>query len=73
MNHISATLTRCRHGQPLIVLTSEPFNGLEIRPKGLRELAQRLAALADTATRLPLCGKHFKPTRITIGKDGAAI
>ena len=68
MNPISATLTRCRHGQPLVELTSEPFNGLEIRPKDLRHMAQQLLALTETATRLPTGGKHFAPTRVVLGE-----
>lgn len=63
----TATLTRCRHGQPLVVLESAPFNGLEIRPGDLRALAQRLAALADMAAKLPTGGKHFRPTKVQLG------
>lgn len=63
---IQATLTRCRHGQALVVLNSQPFNGLEIRPGELRELAQRLAAIADMAARLPLGGKHWQPTVVQV-------
>lgn len=58
---IQAMLTRCRHGQALVVLDSEPFNGLEIRPHELRRMAQRLARLAAMAARLPTSGKHFHP------------
>lgn len=68
---INATVTRCRHGQPLIVLDDGPFNGLEIRPHELRQLAQHLAALAEMASRLPTGGKHFRPTRVVIGEEGA--
>ncbi len=64
---IHATLTRCRHGQPLVVLNSEPFNGMEIRPHDLRRLAQHLAALADMANKLPLSGKYFRPTKVQMG------
>ena len=64
---INATLTRCRHGQPLVVLDSEPFNGMEIRPNDLRRLAQHLTALADMAARLPTGGKHFRPTKVNFG------
>ena len=66
---IHATLTRCRHGQPLVVLDSEPFNGMEIRPHDLRRLAQRLTALADMAARLPIGGKHFRPTTVNFGDN----
>ena len=67
---INATVTRCRHGQPLIVLDDSPFNGLEIRPQELRTLAQNLNALAEMAARLPTGGKRFRPTRVVIGGDG---
>lgn len=67
---ISATLTRCRHGQALIVLEDRPFNGLEIRPHELRQLASELTALAEMAARLPTGGKHFRPTRVVIGEKG---
>jgi len=66
---INATLTRCRHGQPLVVLDSEPFNGMEIRPHDLRRLAQQLTALADMAARLPTGGKHFRPTKVNFGES----
>lgn len=61
---IKATLTRCRHGQALVVLEGQPFNGLEIRPGALREMAQQLNALADMAARLPTGGKHWRPTQV---------
>ncbi|MDP3614861.1 MAG: hypothetical protein Q8R98_23720 [Rubrivivax sp.] len=64
---IKATVTRCRHGQALIVLEGRPFNGLEIRPGALREMAQQLNALADMAARLPTGGKHWRPTEVLIG------
>ena len=66
---IHATVTRCRHGQPLIVLDDSPFNGLEIRPHELRLLAQNLNALAEMAARLPTGGKRFRPTRVAIGEE----
>lgn len=66
---IHATVTRCRHGQPLVVLDGSPFNGLEIRPQELRLLAQNLNALAEMAVRLPTGGKHFRPTRVAIGEE----
>lgn len=65
--NIAATLTRCRHNQPLVVLDSQPFNGLEITPQALRHMAQQLSALADMATKLPTGGKHWKPTRVEVG------
>lgn len=66
---IVATLTRCRHGQALVQLESTPFNGLEIRPADLRLMAQHLAAIADMANRLPMGGKHWKPSRVEIGSE----
>jgi hypothetical protein len=65
---INATVTRCRYGQALIVLDGGPFNGTEIRPHDLRQLAQQLTALAEMASRLPVGGKHFHPTRVVIEK-----
>ena len=70
---IQATLTRCRDNQPLVVLDSEPFNGLEIRPHDLRRLAQQLAALADMAARLPTGGKHYRPTKVQMGGDHGEV
>ena len=66
---ITATLTRCRHGKPLVQIDSAPFNGMEIRPAELRRLAQQLIATADMADRLPLGEKHWKPTRVEIGEE----
>ena len=63
---LTALLTRCQYGQALIVLESEPFNGLEIRPHDLQRLAERLLALAVTTARLPAGGKHYRPTRLTL-------
>lgn len=64
---ITATITRCRHGQALVVLDSRPFNGLEIRPGDLRQMAQQLNAIADMAAKLPTGGKHYRPTRVEVG------
>lgn len=64
--NIAATLTRCRHNQPLVVLDGQPFNGLEITPQALRHMAQQLNALADMAAKLPTGGKHFKTTKVTM-------
>lgn len=47
-------------------LTSHPFNGLELRPGELRQMAQQLSALADMAARLPTGGKHWKPTKVKV-------
>lgn len=67
---ISATLTRCRDNQPLVVVNSAPFNGLEIRPNELRQMAQQLTALADMASRLPTGGKHWRPTHVRLVAEG---
>lgn len=64
---IAATITRDRHGQALVVLDSEPFNGMEVRPADLRTMALHLIALADMANKLPTGGKHFRPTTLRIG------
>lgn len=64
---ITAILTRCRHGQPLVQIDSQPFNGLEATPVELRALAQHLLTLADMATKTPTGGKHWTPTRVQIG------
>ena len=66
---VTATLTRRRHGAALVELTSQPFNGMQIRPSALREMAQRLTAIADMAAKLPTGGKHFKPTTVVVGKE----
>lgn len=73
MTHpLKATLTRCRHGQALVVLESEPFNGLEIRPGQLRALAQQLTAIADMAARLPTGGKHWQATQVSFDANELA-
>lgn len=66
---IQSTLTRCRHGQPLVVLDSEPFNGMEIRPVDLLRLAQQLTVLAGMASQLPTGGKHWHPTKVRMGDE----
>ena len=68
MTAIKATLTRSQHGQPLIVLQERPFNGLEITPGELRVLAQRLLAIADMSAKLPMSGKHWRATLVTVGE-----
>jgi len=72
MQTIAATLTRCRHGQALVVLESRPFNGVELRPGDLRQLAQQLNAIADMAARLPTGGKHWRATRVELGAEPTA-
>lgn len=69
---LSATLTRCRHGQALVTLDSEPFNGLELRPPELRALAQQLLALADLSDRMPTGGKHWRATRVQMSAAAPA-
>lgn len=63
---LCATLTKDRHGQPLVVLDGRPFNGLDIYPTDLRRMAQQLNALADMAAKLPTSGKHFRPTKVVM-------
>lgn len=46
---VNALITRCRHGQALIVLQGLPLNGVQIRPNQLDRLAQNLAAVAALA------------------------
>lgn len=70
VSQIHATVTRCRDGQALVVLDSEPFNGMEVRPHDLRRLAENMTALAEMANRLPMGGKHWKPTTVQIGRSG---
>ena len=64
---IAATITRDRHGQPLLTLNGGPFHDTELSPHGLRLLAQQLMALAEMAQRLPIGGKHYRPTTVHIG------
>lgn len=68
---IAATLTRCRHGQPLVVLDSQPFNGMESRPAELRRMAQQLTDLADMADRLPVNRKHFQSVKVEMQTDAS--
>jgi hypothetical protein len=63
---IAATITRDRHGQPLIILDGQPFNGVECSPHKLRSLAQQLAGLADISSNTVLKGKFFKPMKVTL-------
>ena len=50
----------------LVVLDSELFNGMEFRPHILRRLSENLVALAEKANRLPMGGKHRRPTKVEI-------
>jgi DNA-binding XRE family transcriptional regulator len=58
MKPIAATVTRDRHGAPLVVLEGQPFNGLEIYPAALREMASQLDALARLAASRPTGAKY---------------
>lgn len=71
---LAATISRCRLGQPLVTLDSEPFNGLEVRPDELRRLAQQFTALAEMAERQPTSSKryHHRPTKVEIGATPTA-
>lgn len=64
---LSATLAQDRHGQPLVTLDGGPFNGLEIAPAALRELAGHLDALARLAVSRHAVGKHRRPLVVTVG------
>lgn len=66
MKPITATLTRDRHAHPLVTLNGGPFNGVDFYPAELRRMAQKLIAIADMANRLPIGGKHWKPTTVTL-------
>lgn len=66
MTHVTtATITRDRHGQPLLVLDGTLFNGWEVHPATLRSMALQLQVLADMAARQP-GGKRWAPLRITL-------
>jgi hypothetical protein len=67
MTPLTATLTRDRHGQPLVVLDGGPFADVEIKPAALRELAQHLDALARLAVSRNAVGKHRRPLVVTVG------
>jgi hypothetical protein len=57
---IKAVITSCRHGQPLVVLESEPFNGLEASTDQLRAMAEALNQLANRAqNHVPRLGRKF--------------
>lgn len=70
---LAATISRCRLGQPLVTLDSEPFNGLEVRPDELRRLAQQFTALAEMAERQPTSRRyHHCPTKVEVGTTPTA-
>lgn len=64
---LTAYCTRDRNNQPLVVLDSEPFNGMEINPTDLHRLAQQLIHLADLSASLPTNGKRYRPTLVRLG------
>lgn len=61
----TATITRDRNGQPLLVLDGTLFNGWEVSASDLRSVSLQLQALADLATRQPT-GKRWAPLRVTL-------
>lgn len=61
--NITALLTRCRNKRPLVVLESSPFNGFEIRPGDLRDLAKELTTIASLA-EVDTAKKSWKPVRV---------
>jgi hypothetical protein len=52
-NTFTASLERCRHHKPLIVLDEGIFRGAEMRPEQLRDLAAQLIEIAAIAESLP--------------------
>jgi hypothetical protein len=66
MKTITAKLTRCRHGRPLVVLDSEPFNGMEIRPADLLAMAQTLIRIADASVEHDLATRYVGDKRISL-------
>lgn len=72
MKPFEATITRCRNGQALVELDSQPFNGLALRPAELRALGAQLNALADMAGKLPTGGKHWRATKVRLDALPAA-
>lgn len=61
---IAATLTRDRHGAPLVELEGGPFNGFATSPAALRELAGQLDALARLAASRPTGGKCWQALHV---------
>lgn len=61
--NITALLTCCRNKRPLVVLESSPFNGMEIRPEDLRDLANELVVIANLA-EVDVQKKNWKPVRV---------
>lgn len=59
---ISARITRCNDGQPLVVLLERPFNGVEVRPHDLERLGEKLVAIA----RLAKQHKGKRDTKVVI-------
>lgn len=46
---VAAQITRCKDGQPLVILKDRPFNGFEVRPGHLEHLGESLIAIARIA------------------------
>lgn len=63
---ITAKLTRCRHNRPLVVLDSEPFNGMELRPADLLALAKTLIRIADASVEHDLAPRYVGDKRISL-------
>lgn len=70
---VKATLTRCRDQKPLVVLNSEPFNGMEIRPCDLLALAQHLTEIAELSAAHKTDGKLFAPLNVVLGGDDGLL
>lgn len=62
MKKICARITRCSEDKPLVVIHSQPFNGLEARPDELRLLASSMEEMANLAEAQKKPGRGFKPT-----------
>ncbi len=73
MRVLQATITRCANGQALVELDSQPFNGLALRPAELKALSQQLHALADMAGKLPMGGKHWHATKVSMGRAPGVV
>jgi hypothetical protein len=54
MPELTYTITKDRHGQPLVTLESPMGNGQDINPAALRDLASLLTRIADQAEQADL-------------------
>lgn len=61
---IIATHTRTREHKPLVELNGGPFNGVEMTPKELEQLASVLRLIAKEAAATPCTGKHWASKKI---------